>query len=204
MKFPALLAFIILFNLDGKSEVQVDSFQNIKLKRGVYFSFEEIKNQNPSFFGPLVISERTKRNILLMGGGKYVFESSAMTTAIFKRTKKYFIGVSDGEAFYISDKLTGGGVQGMTKCLLSGPFLVAPIQGNAAQYTGGGIIPSLIKVGQGFLINVNTGISDRISEQLLKSLLKKYPRCYVKYKRLDSLLEFTIPIINDINKEITQ
>ncbi len=202
MKLFGFLILSILLHFGANCQMQSDTFACLKLKKGIYFSFIEIQTQNPSFFGPLIIIERKNSVLKMKGGGKYTFDSHVMSKAVLKKTKKYFVGISDGDNFFISDRFTIGSGQGMMPCLLTGPYLVAPVRGNAGQYTGGGLIPSLINVRQTALINLNTGHSEIISQEVLRKLLLKYPKTAHKYARVENLLDFSISIIDDINNEL--
>jgi hypothetical protein len=197
-------AFIfILFTLTSVkifSQSESDTPVQLNLKKGVYFSFQQIAKDNPALVDSLIIKERTNGNISMWGGGKYTFELPTMDKAEFKKIKKTLIGISDGESFYISDKFTVNGWQGLTRCLLSGPYIIAPVQGSAAQYTGGGLIPSMIKVGSGFLINLNVGNSRPLTKKVIKELLEKHPDIADKYAHKGDLIELSAEIINEVNK----
>lgn len=181
------------------SQTGTDKPQQLKLKKGIYYSFLQITTDNPAGNDSFWIKERTNNNIFLFGGGKYSFELGSKDKAEFRKIKKECVGISDGENFYISDRFTVGGWQGMTCCLLSGPYIIAPIQGNAGQYTGGGLIPSTIKVGNGFLIDLNKGTSSKLSNKTLKELLIKYPDISKEYQGKNDLMEFAAEIINAVN-----
>ena len=202
MKISGILSISVLLHFGTAAQMQPDTFACFKLKKGIYFSFNEINTQNPSFFGPIIIKERTNADIKLKGGGKYSFESPVMSKAILKKSKKYFVGLSDGDNFFISDRITNGSGQGMMPCLLTGPYIVAPVRGNASKYVGGGLIPSLINIRQFALIDLNTGHSEIITVEILRKLLLKYPKTSHKYKGVENLLTFSISIIDDINIEI--
>jgi len=182
------------------SQPDTDRIQHLNLKKGIYFSFEQITTNNPALADSFVIKERTNGNIVMWGGGKHSLEFKSKDKAEFKKIRKEIIGISDGKDFYISDKFTVGGWQGMTLCLLSGPFIIAPIQAIAGQYTGGGLIPFMIKVGSVFLINLNNGISRRLSKRLIREVLEKYPDLSQEYADKGDLIEFAVEIMDKINK----
>ena len=198
-----LLIFLISFGLTSLNihAQQATANPHFKLKKGIYFSFEQIRTEDPGFSDSFTIKERTNGNIIMMGGGRYSFELASDKKSEFRTIKRDLLGISDGESFYISDRLTVGGWQGMTMCLLSGPYIIAPLQGSTGQYTGGGLLPSLIKIGSGFLIDLNTGSSIRLSNKLLKKLLKKHPGVSEYYARKENLLDHAVEIINEINIE---
>jgi len=199
------LLLFILFGLTSTttfSQPDTDRIYHLNLKKGIYFSFEQITTNNPALTDSFVIKERTNGNIIMWGGGKHSFEFKSKDKAEFKKIRKELIGISDGKDFYISDKFTVGGWQGqgMTLCLLSGPYIIAPIQASAGQYTGGGLIPSMIKVGSGFLINLNNGTSRRLSKKLIREALEKYPDLAQEYADKGDLVEFAVEIMDKINK----
>ena len=197
------LILIILFGLTSSSifsQSETGTTNHLKLKKGIYFSFKQITTNNPALTDSFIIKERTSGNIVMWGGGKYSFEFESKDKVEFKKTRKELIGISDGEDFYISDKFTVSGWQGMTLCLLSGPYIIAPIQGSAGQYTGGGLIPSMVKVGSGFLINLNNGTSRLLSKKVITEALEKYPDISQEYADKGDLIEFAVEIIDKINK----
>jgi hypothetical protein len=136
----------------------------------------------------------------MVGGGKYTFELVGKDKAEFKALRRELIGVSDGDTFYISDKFTIKGWQGLTPCILSGPYVIAPVQGSAGQYTGGGIVPAMIKVGKGFLIDIRDGTSVPLSNKTLKRLLSKYPDIAAQYKDKQDLSDYSVDIVEQINQ----
>ncbi len=176
--------------------------QSLNRKRGIYLSFEQLANNNPAVTDSFDIKERTKGNIVLTGGGKYTFDLLSGSKQAYKLLRKDMVGISDGTHFYISDKYSGGGWQGLTICILSGPYIIAKTQGSDGQYTGGGIIPSLIKIESGYLINLQTGKSVPISNKVLKELLAPYPEIAKKYSVTAGLTSSLVQIVSDINKEM--
>lgn len=200
MKQLSLFTLLCIISLTIFAQSENHDAPHLKLNKGIYLSFDQIKKDSPGITDSFIIKERTSGNIAMWGGGKYTFEFASKDKTEFKKIRKELIGMSDGENFYISDKFTVNGWQGMTLCRLSGPYLIAPIKGSAAQYTAGGLIPSMIKVGSGFLINLNDGTSRQLSKKVIKELLKKYPEISKKYADKGDLIEYASEIINEINK----
>ncbi|MFY7733950.1 MAG: DUF6563 family protein [Bacteroidia bacterium] len=194
LKLFVLLNFSV-FGLFAQSENK--ELKSLKLKKGFYFSFEQIKADSPTVVDSFYIREQTKGEIALYGGGKYTFRLVPDDKTTFKKFKKQIVGISDGDNFYISDRYTIKGWQGMTVCILSGPYIIAPIQNDAGQF--GGIIGSIIKIGNGFLINLKDGSSKQLSKKALKDILKKYPTILKEYETMD-LMDNAIEIIDKINK----
>ncbi|MFZ4796513.1 MAG: hypothetical protein ACOYMA_03410 [Bacteroidia bacterium] len=193
-----LLVFLLglsVFGLSAQSENK--NFRTLNLKRGFYFSFEQIKNDSPTLVDSFFIREQTKGEIAMFGGGKFTFRLVPEDKTSFKKFKKQIVGLSDGENFYISDKYTINGWQGMTACILSGPYIIAPVQSDAGQF--GGVIGSFIKIGKGYLINLENGSSIQLSKKVLKEILKKYPAISKEYENMD-LMDYAIEIIDKINK----
>ncbi len=196
-----LFSFVcILASFHCFAQSSTDTIPHLQLKKGIYFSFKEITTQQPARTDSFTVVERTAGQITMMGGGKYGFDLAADDKADYKQVKKTCVGISDGENFYISDKFTIGGWQGLTRCLLSGPYIIAPISSSAGQYTGGGIIPAMIKVNKGFLINLNDGVSRPLSKKLIREILKKYPDIEKEYADKNNLVEFAVEIINKVNQ----
>lgn len=173
--------------------------QSLPCKKGIYLSFKQIKENSPAIEDSFEIKERTKGNIALVGGGKYGLELLAGSKSDYRKLKKELVGISDGANFYISDRFAGGGWQGLSVCLLSGPYIIAYTQGSAGQYTGGGIIPSFIKVENGYLINLQTATSTAITNKVLKQMLEPYPEIAKKYSVTAGLTLSAVQIITDIN-----
>jgi len=182
------------------AQTEVDSSRNFKLKKGIYLTFEQITKENPANTDSFIIKERSAGSIVMVGGGKYTFEFLSKDNTEFKKFRKELVGISDGENFYISDKFTIKGWQGLTLCFLSGPYIIAPVKGNAGQYTGGGAIPSMISIGKGFLINLNEGVSVPLTKKTIIKLLAKYPDISKEYADKTDLLESAVEIMEKINK----
>lgn len=198
MKTLALLVLLILTKLNISAQSETHKLQKLKFKKGIYLSFQQITEDNPSYIDSFTVKERSNRDIVMWGGGKYTFELVLENKTSFKKIRKEFVGLSDGENFYISDRYTIKGWQGMTLCILSGPYIIAPVQSSAGEFTGGGLIPSMIKIGNGYLINIKEGSSISLSKKVLKELLKKYPTILSEYADKD-LMDFTAEIIDKIN-----
>jgi hypothetical protein len=196
-----LLSFVSCFFITITVFSQIDSvsLKSFKIKKGFYFSFDQIAKETPGRIDSFVIQQRTSSNIRLLGGGKYIFDLASKDKNEFKEMRKNLVGLSDGENFYISDKFTVGGWQGLTPCFLSGPYVIADIRANAGQYSGGGFIPSLIKVSDGYLIDLKSGHSIQITKKSLRDLLVKYPDIQKKYEDKENILIFSTQIVEEIN-----
>lgn len=203
MNKQLLLVFsYILFTLSVFPQQNSSPLQSLHCKRGIYLSFNEIANNAPGYTDSFEIKERTNGSIVMVGGGNYAFELASGTKSIYKKLKKELTGISDGVNFYISDRYTVGGWQGLSLCVLSGPYIIGNIKTSAGQFTGGGLIPSMTNVGNGYLINVKAATSVAITNKLLKELLKPYPQIAKKYSVTAGLVESSVQIINDINNEL--
>lgn len=201
-KYLLLLLSFIFFSLSVSSQENKSSLPTLKCKRGIYLSFNEIATNAPGYTDSFEIKERTNGSIVMVGGGNYGFELPSASRSIYKKLKKELVSISDGENFYISDRYTVGGWQGLTLCVLSGPFIIGNIQGSAAQFTGGGLVPSMIKIGNGYLINIKDATTVAITNKVLKELLTPYPQIAKKYSVTAGLVESSAQIINDINSEL--
>ncbi len=200
MKHLFLFTVFVLTTLTIFSQGGADTSLNLKLKKGIYLSFEQITKENPANTDSFIIKERSAGSIAMVGGGKYTFEFASMSNGEFKKYRKELVGISDGENFYISDKYTIKGWQGLTRCVLTGPYIIAPVKGSAGQSTGGGAIPSMISIGKGFLINLNEGTSEELSKKVIKKLLTKYPDISKEYADKDDLMDMAVEIVEKINK----
>lgn len=200
MKKVVLYILWSFASVSGFSQSKTDTIPKLKLKRGIYFSFAEMLVANPGNIDSFTIKERTEGSIIMVGGGKYTFELASENNAEFRKIRKNMIGISDGEFFYISDKYTIGGWQGLTACILSGPYIIVPIRGSASQYTGGGMVPGFISIGKGFLIDIREGTSHELTNKFIKKLISKYPIVAENYKDKENIVEYSAEIINSINK----
>lgn len=196
-------AFTILNIFAFSLFAQTDTLRiaTLKLKRGIYLSFKEIRTNNPGITDSFIVIQKTKFNHLMWsGGGEFKFELvNNNFKHDFQKLKEEFVGISDGKNFYISDMYTVGGWYGMSPCILNGPHIIAPIQSNAGKYVG--IIGAFIKVGNGYLINLNEANSKKITQKLLKELISKYSDISKEYADKADLLPFCVEIIDKINKK---
>ncbi len=205
------LATIILmfshFTIKAQKDTTVNCF---KTNRGIYFYFENILRNTPA--APLdsfVIKEKTQGQKIMSGGGEYTLEclnKDLKNKNLLNEIREEYIGVSDGECFYISDNytITQNAIfksKGLTKCLYNGPYIVAPIQKRASSIMGGGVIPSLIKIGQGFIIDLKNGITKEISNSSLKKVLSEHKQLLDEYNaKKGSLHSYTSEIITKVNE----
>lgn len=115
--------------------------------------------------------------------------------------RRTFVGISDGQHFYISDRIALGTWQGMSRCILSGPFLIAEAKGTAAQYTGGGALASQIMINSGYIINLKDGHSIPLTRKSLMNLLSKYPDIAKDYQNKTDILEYAVPILIAVDRK---
>lgn len=106
MKKIALLTLLVLTNLNIFAQSKTNELQKLKLKKGIYLSFQQITADNPSHIDSFTVKERTNGDIVMWGGGKYTFQLAPENKVSFKKIRKEFVGISDGENFYISDRFT--------------------------------------------------------------------------------------------------
>ena len=193
--FFILLSFSLTFLC-----AQSDSLnpEGLKITKGIYMSFAEVMAGEPSRNDSIVWKVLSDDDIL-RGTGKYTFKLASGDKAEYKKLRKALVGISDGEYFYLSDRHTVGGVAGLTRVISTGPYVIAPIQERASKYLGGGLIPYMIKVGHGFLVNLNRGISEPMTKSLLKSLLDRYPEIWAQYSGKVDWYDMAPEIVTKVN-----
>src|SRR5664279_1628418 len=108
-----ILAFTIL-----KAQGPLESFT---VKKGVYITFRDIRDNKPLPDTTLKIKERA--GIAFGNSGDFKLESDSLSHDELSDLKKKYVGFSDGQDFYISDRFTIGGVRGLSKCSLKGPYI---------------------------------------------------------------------------------
>ncbi len=89
----------------------------------------------------------------------------------------------------------------MSRCILSGPFLIAEAKGTAAQYTGGGALASQIMINSGYIINLKDGHSIPLTRKSLMNLLSKYPDIAKDYQNKTDILEYAVPILIAVDRK---
>lgn len=196
MRSSLVIAFYLLLT---SSFAQSNTARPFQIKKGFYFKFAQLLDQKPARLDSFTVRERTSGNIKLLGGGLYSFDLVPQDQSEFKRLRKDMVGFSDGDKFYLSDKFTVGGWQGFSVCFLTGPYIIADIGTSAGQYTGGGLLPSLINVSNGYLINIKSRSSSPLTKKALKDLLKKYPELQDKYANQEDLVANAVQILDEIN-----
>ena len=186
-------------------KAQKDTLQPFIIKKGIYTTFRDIRSSQPLPDTVFQIIKRKGANSVWIGGSSYKLDDDSLSRNKINALKKILVGVSDGQNFYISDRFTIGGYYGLTKCSLKGPYIYADIEESAAQYTGGGLIPALIKTGKGFVINVNKGLSLPLNKKFLKDLLRQYPDLENEYSKKMSLMDHAVEILQRVNeREVIQ
>lgn len=195
--YPLLLLFLFFF---GAVHAQTDTLPSFTVKKGIYLSFKELANNEPGRTDSFHMELRTKSNIVMVGGGPYTFVLEDGKKSEFKTLRRSMVGLSDGERFYISDQLTVGGWMGFTPCVLRGPYILAPIQGSAGSYTGGGVLPSFLKTGRGYVIDIRTGANSALNKSFIRGLLKKHPDLAHAYKDKDDIMDSAVEIIMKVNE----
>ena len=92
-----LVSAIVVFALS----ITLAFGQKTEFPKGVYLSFEEIKQKSPSVFEELEVERRTKGDIKMNGGNDYKLFTS--DKSISKKTiKKQYYAYSDGDSLYIN------------------------------------------------------------------------------------------------------
>jgi len=92
--------------------------------------------------------------------------------------KRKFVAVSDAENFYFTDRLIHFGVnakvtteQGMTKCILTGPYIIAGYSYQTLGFVGKDFkVPKKIDL---FLIYLPNGYVEDLSKDYIKRLLSR-------------------------------
>ena len=70
-----LIILFCLFNqLISLAQTDTVKFETLKLKKGIYFSFDEINNNTPSFTDSMRIKERREKEFEQTGRGAYYLE----------------------------------------------------------------------------------------------------------------------------------
>ena len=195
--YPLLLLFLSF--LSGV-HAQNDTLPSFTVKKGIYLSFKELANNKPARTDSFHMELRTKSNIVMVGGGPYTFVLDDGKKSEFKALTRNMVGLSDGVRFYISDQLTVGGWMGFTPCVLNGPYILAAIQGSAATYTGGGVLPGFIKTGRGYVIDIRNGASAALNKSFIRGLLKKHPELADAYKDKDDMMDYAVEILIKVNE----
>jgi hypothetical protein len=181
-----------------RGQTAIDTLPFFTATRGIYTSYTSLRNGVPNRMDSFRIVTRTKGDIFMVGGGPYAFELVSADKSQ-RELRKALVGISDGRQFYISDKYTCGGWMGISKCYLDGPYIVSLTRGSAAQYTGGGLIPALMPVGWGTVINIRTREHKNLNEGFIRDLLKQYPDLNEQYKDTD-LMNYAIDILEIVNQ----
>jgi hypothetical protein len=90
---------------------------------------------------------------------------------------------------------------GLSKCYLKGPYIISLSRTNVGKYAGYGLIPSLITVGIGTVIDIRTREHNPLNEPFIKDLLKKYPDLSEEYKDRTPLLKYAFEIIKKVDEK---
>ena len=168
---------------------------------GIYYSFDEIKKKQPKDPTYLRIVKRSRKDISLNGGGLYGIELESISKQERKKIGKECLGISDGEIFVFSGNYTLGGWRGYSKAYLSGPLVYIPFETTLAKYTGGGIIPSLIKTSRGLVFDVNLGKQYKLEEKLLQAMVEKH---HIQGYEGRKLMKNAAAVIMEVNKKRTR
>lgn len=92
-----MVTVLLLVNTAAFGQMQM------RVKEGVYISFEEFKNNSPKFTDGLLIEKRSKTNILLWGGNDYEVKSTNKAIV-----KKEIWGVFQKDTLYLNLKEISG------------------------------------------------------------------------------------------------
>lgn len=171
-----------------------DSTESFTIKKGVYTTFRDIRNNNPLPDTRVVIKERAG---LRTGGGPYKIESSSLSNHDLSELKKIFVGYSDGKDFYISDRFTTGGLRGLSKCFLKGPYILAQVEMSGPSTSGMGMSSASYE----YVININKGLSLKLTKKVLEDILKQYPTIEEEYKDEKHILRIDKVILQKVNKQ---
>jgi hypothetical protein len=191
-----------LIFISSQLNAQDSTLQPFRIEKGVYKTFRAINNKTPDITGQIEIVHRDKGNIILVGGGPLTFKVDSLDIKQYRATRKKMVGVSDGQNFYISNRLTGGGYMSVSKCYLTGPYLLNFETGSLADYTGGGLVPAPVKMGNGYVIDLVNKKSTKLSKKYLRELMAAFPSIEQEYKDEDHLTKKAAAILQKINDHI--
>ncbi len=192
--------FFLLLVFTAGTNAQTDSTyeDRLRIPKGIYLSFPQVMSGEPERTDSIILKKHSEDD-LMHASGLYSFKLASESKPELRKIKKTLVGISDGEFFYIADRYTVGGTMGMTRVISSGPYVIAPIQERMSKYTGGGLIPFMFKVGHGFLINLNRGISTPMTKPLLKALLDRYPAIWNEYSGKVDWYDMSPEIVGKVN-----
>lgn len=173
-----------------------DSLESFTIKKGVYTTFRDIRNNQPLPDTSIVIKERAG---FRTGGGPYKIESYSLSNQDLSALKKIYVGYSDGKDFYISDRFTVGGLRGLSKCFLKGPYILTQLEVSGPSTSGIGMSSAIYE----YVININRGLSLKLTKKALNDILKQYPNIEDEYKDEKHLLRIDKEILQKVNEQET-
>ena len=167
-------------------------------KEGIYFTYQELLENTPFYTDSISVVERSSGDLIWAGGSKYSFELPGANKQQLRDFKKKFFFVFHQDTLYVADKLTTNG-RGMTPCFLSGPYLIADANATVGTY-GGGLVGAMIKLGEGYLIDLKKGESVPLTRKVLKTLMAQYPEIERKYAGEKHDFDDVLRIVERINE----
>lgn len=167
------------------------------VKKGVYITFRDIRNNQPLADTTLKIKERA--GVAFGNSGDFKLESDSLSHDELSDLKMKFVGFSDGQDFYVSDRFTIGGVRGLSKCFLKGPYILADVEKSGPSSSGIGESSAIYE----YVINVNKGLSLKLTRKVLEDILGRYPDIESEYKEKKKLMDHAKEILQKINEKET-
>src|ERR1035437_899863 len=91
-------------------------------------------------------------------------------------------------------------MDGINKVLNERPIHICRYRRYCSSIYRWGLIPALIKTGNGYVININKGLSLPLTKKFLKDLLSQYPDLENEYKKKMSFMDHALEIIQRVNE----
>jgi hypothetical protein len=185
----------IIYCLRAIDSLLIKDFLNsFTAKRGIYTTFKDLREGNP-----LLI-----QNFEVKGYpyGSFKLKIDSLPSPKLDEFLRTVVGVSDGWNFYISGRFTDVGFREVRRCYLRGPYLFAF---QTQYYNNPGLIDLLIndefdKNLRGFVININKGLSLRLTKKFMEDIISNYPDLENEYKDKEDFMKYKMEILRKINE----
>ena len=169
-----------------------------KLKRGIYASFDDFLNNDPSVHIEFTLKQRSRVKQYWFGGSDYTVQVTG-ANGLMTNANKYW-GVCDGDSVYVNAS-NYQKARGYVKLLRLGRFCYTKgitsdyLEGNGAIYSvgavggavGGAVVGALANIPQqaAFIFNINNGKFTMLTEDVLTKILNRDSSLGAEYAAID-------------------
>lgn len=209
MKNTFLIIILLFTTTYCFAQLKDDTISNLKLKQGLYYSLEAIRNNKPEEDNFLSIYECNPEDKFKGFKGECI--RSLDKNKNYNDYNKNLIGISDGDNFYVTTSYYTFTMKSINfnsfiaskeikRTILNGPFILVPIFKSYKTTLTNSNYNSNLDLQNCVLINIKEGYSRILTRYFIYQFIKRYPTVNDEYKNKKYIYNYIPEIFEKINQ----